>query len=147
MSTLAMILTLAYLIGLALGLGSATVKIVLLMKCHKNHNFFPHFFRVSKPITKLLVTGIILLILSGAGWLIYGYPISTLMVVKIILVGLVFISGSLIDYFIEPRLAKAVLSAVAEPSSSFAKIQQQHLALEILATLAMYAITVMGVLL
>jgi len=130
-----------------LGLGSATVKIVLLLKCHLNHGYFPVFLKVSKPITKLLVTGIILLILSGAGWLIYGYPISTLMVVKIILVGLVFISGSLIDNFIEPRLAKAVLSAVAEPSSSFAKIQQQHLALEILATLAMYAITVMGVLL
>jgi len=139
------ILALAHLIGLALGLGSATVKTVLVLKCEKNYEFFPVFLKVSKPITKLLITGIILLILSGTGWLILGYAISTLMVIKIILVVLVFLTGSFIDNFIEPRLAKAVPAEGEETSTTFYGIRRQHLVLEISATLAMYAITVMGI--
>ena len=145
MYALTIILKLAHLIGLALGLGSATVKIALLLRCNRNYNLYPDFIKASKPVTRLLISGIILLVLSGTGWLITGYPLTTLMIIKIILVVLVFASGAVIDNVVEPTLKKLLPTPGESPTQPFIQIQKRHLLLEIAATMAMYAITVIGV--
>ena len=55
------LVSLAHLIGLALGVGSATVKLVLLLRCQADFTFVHTFLKVSRPITRLIIVGMILL--------------------------------------------------------------------------------------
>jgi hypothetical protein len=68
MISLPSILSVAHLIGLALGVGAATVKLTLLLRCRADLALVPVYVKVAKPITKQIVLGIILLALSGIGW-------------------------------------------------------------------------------
>jgi hypothetical protein len=140
-------LTVVHLFGLALGVGSATVKLLLLLKANKDHDFLPVYLRVAKPITRLLITGIILLTLSGIGFLFIGYSFTPLLITKLVLVVLVFVLGSVIDNVTEPKLRDSVLVSAGTATPAFNRIFHQHLALEIAATFLMYTITFIGVLL
>lgn len=141
------LLILAHLLGLALGVGPATVKLLLINRCHSKYEFFHIYFSVSKLITRLIVLGTIMLTLSGIGWLITGYPFTMLLIVKLILVGLVWVLGPVIDNVIEPKL-KNLLPVQGQPfSPEFVRIHKQYMALEITATMLMYLITIIGVLL
>ena len=82
------LLVLLHLIGLSFGLGAATVKMVFVIKSNADHEFLPVYFKVTKIVTKLIVSGIVILTLSGIGWLIYGSSFSPLFIVKLVLVGL-----------------------------------------------------------
>ena len=100
------LLTFTHLIGLAIGVGAATVKLVLLFKCKSNYNLVNVFLMVSKPITRLIILGLILLTLSGIGWILIGYSFTSPLVVKIILVVVIWILGPIIDNVIEPKFQK-----------------------------------------
>ena len=63
------LLTLTHLVGLVLAVGAATVKLVLLLKCCADSALVPTYVKVTKPITRQIVLGMILLTLSGIGWL------------------------------------------------------------------------------
>jgi hypothetical protein len=43
------IILLVHLAGLALGVGCATAKVVLLLKCNKDNAFLPVYLKVVKP--------------------------------------------------------------------------------------------------
>jgi len=146
MITLSIILMVVHLVGLALGVGSATVKMILLFRCYSNYRFFPVYFQVSKTITGLIIIGMILLTLSGIGWIIIGYSFAGLLVFKVILVGFIWILGPFIDNAAEPKLRKSAPLPEGVPTPEFFRIRKQHLALEVLATVVMYVITVLGVL-
>jgi hypothetical protein len=141
------LIILIHVLGLALGVGSATAKLLLLKRCHSNFEFFHVYFKVSKLITRLIVTGTILLAISGIAWLIMGYPFSMLLIVKLILVGLVLVLGPIIDKVVEPRLENLLPVQGQAFSPEFVRIHKQHLAFEITATGLMYLITIIGVLL
>lgn len=145
MGTLATALSIIHLVGLVLGLGAATVKIVLLLKSRVDPAFLHVYLRASKPITKLIVLGTIILILSGIGWLFYGYSLSTLMIVKIVLVAAMFGLGMTIDNAVEPKVHKLAPAPNETPSPEFREIQKLHFALEVAATLLFYAIFAVGV--
>jgi len=138
---------LIHVLGIALGVGSATVKLLLLSKCRSNYDFFYTYFKVSKLITQLIVMGIILMTLSGIAFLIMGYPFKMLLILKLILVGMIWVLGPIIDNVVEPKLEKLIPVRGQAFSPAFSKIHKQHLALEITATLLMYLITIIGVLL
>ena len=145
MSPLATFLSVSHLVGLALGLGAATVKLVLLLICRTDPAFIPHYLRVAKPITRQIVLGMIILSLSGIGWLLIGYEFSALLIVKIILVGGMFVLGPIIDNVVEPKFHRLAPAANAVPSPEFRSVQKQHLAFEVAATLLFYAIFALGV--
>jgi hypothetical protein len=145
MSPLPTLLSVSHLVGLALGVGAATVKIVLLLICRSDPAFIPVYLRVAKPITRQIVLGIIIMSLSGVGWLLIGYEFSTLLIVKIILVVGMFVLGSTIDNVVEPRLHKLALGPNEVPSPEFQKVQQQHFILEVAATVLFYVIFALGV--
>ena len=63
----------AHLIGLSLAVGSATSKLVLLARCRADVGFAPTFLDASRPITRLIVLGVIVLTVSGVAWLFLGY--------------------------------------------------------------------------
>ena len=71
-------LSIAHLIGLALALGSATVKVALLFRCRADSGFVPVYTKVAPVMTRLIVLGLILLTLSGIGSPWVGMPVFPL---------------------------------------------------------------------
>jgi hypothetical protein len=135
-----------HLIGLALGIGAATVKLALVVKCNTDYTFVPYYNKVSKPITGFIVLGVMLLTFSGIIWLIQGYPFTLRLIIKLVLVSAIWGFGMFIDNVIEPKFHK--LSPISDQPASpeFVRIQKKHLALEIIATVIFYAVIVYWVL-
>ena len=141
------LLTLTHLIGLALAVGSATSKLMLLLKCRADSAFLPTYVAAAKTITRLIVVGLGLLTLSGVGWLLTGYPFSLLLIVKLVLVGSIWMLGPIIDNVIEPRFQKLAPGAGDAPSPEFIRIQGRYVLLELVATGLFYVIIVIWMLL
>ncbi len=139
------LLTVVHLIGLALAMGAATAKLVLVFKCQTDHTLVNVHIRIAKLITRQIMLGMALLILSGVVWLVLGYPFTLLLAVKLLLVTLVIASGAFIDK-VEQRV-EALAPRPGVPSSpEFVTVLKRYLALEGTATLLFYAITVIWVL-
>ena len=146
MTSLWSLLSLAHLLGLALAVGSATVKLVLLIKCRSDPTFVRVYISVARPITRLIISGLVLLTLSGLGWLLLGYPFTALLVVKLLLVGAIWVIGPIIDNVVEPEF-RQLAPASGEPGSpAFARISRRYLAMEASATLLFYVIVIIWVL-
>jgi len=137
-------LLLVHLVGLSLGVGAATVKLALLAQSSANPSFAATFLGVSKPITRFIVVGLILLTLSGIGWLVLGYRFTPLLVVKILLVVAVWVLGPYIDRVVEPRFAQLIPQSGEAVSPAFIAIQRRYLAMETVATVLMYAVLLIG---
>jgi hypothetical protein len=140
MVSLTTLLTLGHLIGLALGVGAATVKVVLLLRCKSDSSNIQPYLKVVRPITQVLITGIILLTLSGLGWLFEGYPFSSQLIIKIIIVAAIWVAGPVIDNVVEPKFKKLAPMDNQPISSEFVKIMNKYLGLEIFATSLFYVI-------
>jgi hypothetical protein len=135
-----------HLLGLALGVGAATVKLILLFKCNADYGFVPVYIKVAKPITRQIVLGLILLTLSGIGWLLLGYPFTPRLFVKLIFVVAIWALGPFIDNAVEPKFQKLAPAPDEPTSPEFIRIQKQHLTLEVIATALFYVIIIMWVL-
>ena len=145
MISLHAVLTVVHLLGLALGLGSATAKLTLLLRSRADHEFVAVFLKVTKLLTRQIVLGLILLVVSGIGWILIGYPLTPLLITKLLLVGSMFVMGPIIDHVIEPKF-KALAPEMGEaPSPEFMRTQTWYLALETAATAMFYGIVVMWV--
>ena len=146
MTGLPSLLSLAHLIGLALAVGAASVKLTLLLRCRTDHSFLPIYVAVTKPVTRLIVLGLALLTLSGVGWLLLGYQLTPLLILKLALVGMIWVLGPIIDNVVEPKF-RALAPGPGEPvSPAFVRIQQRYLLLEVGATGLFYVIVVMWML-
>jgi hypothetical protein len=135
-----------HLVGLAFGVGAATVKVALLIRCKYDFSLIPFYLKVAKPISQLIVLGIILLTLSGIGFVLEGYPFTTQLIIKLFFVGLIWIIGPIIDNVLEPKfrtLAPNLNEQTAQLSIGFKRIQRRYLTVEIIATLFFY--TVIGI--
>lgn len=141
------IIILIHLIGLILAVGSATVKLMLLIKSKSDLSFIPVFLKIVRPVTKLLITGLVVTTLSGITFFFLGYPFTTLMIIKTILVGIVWVIGPYIDKAIEPKYIKLAPAPGAPVMDDFIAIQNKFLFFEITATSIFYVCVVMGVLL
>lgn len=139
------VLLMIHLIGLALGVGCATSKVVLLIKSYRDPAFIQVYTRVVRPLTRLLVLGLVLMTLSGIIWLVLGYGFSTILIIKLCFVGLVWILGIVIDNVTEPKYLKLAPVKDEKPSASFMDIQKKHIALETFAALVFYIIMVLGI--
>ena len=145
MDVLWTICTLGHIIGLTLAIGCATVKVALLIRCRTDHAYIPVFLAVTKPVTKLLVTGLVMLTLSGIGWLVQGYPFTPIMILKLVLVAVIWVLGPVIDTVTEPKFRE--LSPVADHpvSPAFITAQKRHFGLEVIATGLFYVIVVLWI--
>lgn len=139
------LLLVLHLFGLTLGVGAASVKLFLLYRCKSNPGFIPVFLKVMKPITQLLLTGLLLLTLTGLGWLLRGFPFTPWLIIKTVLVALIWIIGPVIDKVIEPKFIE--LSPVQEerPSEEFNRQWTRYFATELIADLLFYIVIVLGV--
>ena len=136
------LLTVAHLIGLALGVGAATVKLFLLLKCRKDPAFLNVYLQVARMITRQIIAGMALLTLSGIGFLMVGFPFTSRLAVKVVVVAALWALGPIIDNILEPRFL-ALAPAVGVPvSREFIKAQGRYVATELLATSLFYLIIV-----
>jgi len=142
-----LILLLLHLLGLSLGVGAATVKITLLFKCISDQKFVPIFVATSKPITKIIILGLILLTLSGIGWIILGTPFTTLFIIKLTLVLALWVLGPIIDNVFEPKYLSLIPVSDQPVTKVFIKAKKNFIIMETLATGLFYVIMVIGVLL
>lgn len=143
MSWLPAVLSIVHLIGLALGVGAATVKLMLLLRSHSDPTFVPVYIRVTRPVTRLIILGLVLMTLSGIGWLLLGYRLTPLLLVKIVLVAAIWVLGPVIDHIAEPRFQKLAPGPSEPASPAFLRIRTQYLALEVTATLLFYVIIIL----
>jgi len=146
MDLLTSLLPVIHLIGLALGVGCATAKITLLFRSGENPASIQAFITVVRPITRLIILGIILLVISGIGWIILGYPFTTILAVKVALVAAILIIGPVIDNIVEPKFLKLAPMSGEAVSAEYVRIYRQYVLLEVVATGLFYAIIVMWLL-
>jgi len=140
------LLSLAHLVGLTLAVGAATVKLSLLLKCRADHTFVPVYLKIARPVTRQLIVGLILLTLSGIGWLLRGYPLTPLLIVKIVFVAALWVLGPIIDNVAEPKFQQLAPASGEGASVAFRTAQRQYLALEVIATSLFYVIILLWVL-
>lgn len=145
MNSLPSFLLVTHLVGLALGVGSATVKLSLLLKSRANPALVPSFLKVTKPITQLIVLGLILLTASGVGWLLLGHAITKVLAFKLVLVVALWLLGPLIDKVLEPKFRTLAPVSGESASPAFLRAQRQYLAAEVSATALFYIIVVIWV--
>lgn len=136
---------LVHLVGLALALGAAAVKVSLLLGCRVDPGLRPAYLLVARPVTRLIVAGLVLLTLSGIAWLVLGRPFTPWLVAKIGLVAAVWALGPFIDKVVEPAFVRSAPAPQAAPTPEFVRNQRRYLALELVATGLLGAITFLGV--
>lgn len=137
------LLTVAHLIGLALGVGAATVKLFLLLKCRRDVSFLKVYLQVARAITRHIIAGMILLTLSGIGFLVVGLPFTARLAVKVVFVAALWALGPIIDNVVEPRFRTLAPEPGAPASSEFITAQRRYVAIEVLATSLFYLIIVL----
>lgn len=140
------LLVVAHLIGLVLAVGAATTKLVLLLKSRTDKMFVAAYLEVAGPVTRLILVGTALLILSGVGFLAIGYPWSAKLATKLLLVAGIVATGAIMDRVIEPRFRALAPGHGAPAARGFARVQAQYLALEATATLLFYGVILYWVL-
>ena len=146
MGTIESLLPLTHLLGLGLALGSATTKLTLLLKSKTDHVFVSTYVAVTKPITRLILIGTALLVVSGIGWLLLGYPWSNLLIMKLVLVGIIIALGTTLDKLVEPKFLKLAPNSGQQPSPEFSQIENRYILIETTATGLYYVIVVMWLL-
>jgi hypothetical protein len=139
------VLSVTHLIGLALAVGSATVKLILLFRCRSDPGFAPTFLAVSGPITRQIILGMVLLTLSGIGWMLLGYGFTPRLIVKLALFAAIWILGPLLDNVLEPRFKKLAPAPGKPATPAYAGALKQVLAWELVATSLFYVIVVLWV--
>ena len=140
------VLTFVHLVGLSIGVGAATVKLTLLIKSRVDHDFIPTYIKITRPITRIIITGLVLLTLSGAAWIIQGTTLTPLLILKLFLVLVIWVLGPIIDNAIEPKYVKYAPVAGDQASQEFKNIQKKLLIFETAATLDFYIIILLGIL-
>ena len=139
------ILTFVHLVGLSLGVGAATAKLTLLIKSKVDHDFVSTYLKVTRPITRIIIIGLILLTLSGVTWILLGTTFTSLFVFKLMLVLVIWVLGPIIDNVVEPKYIKFAPVAGNQASQEFKTIQKWLLILETAATLDFYIIIILGI--
>jgi len=142
MTSLSSWLLLAHMVGLALGVGAATAKLALLLRCRADPTRLPSYLQVAAPLTRQIVLGLVLLTLSGIGWLLLGYPWTPVLVVKLALVLAIWLLGPIIDKVAEPAFRRLAPASGEPASPAFLQAQRRYLAVEATATGLFYAVIV-----
>lgn len=136
------LLLMVHLVGLALGVGAATVKLVLLLRSRADPTLLGAYDQIVRPVTRVIVLGLALLTLSGVGWLLLGYPLTPRLLAKLALVGTIWVLGPIIDNVAEPAFRRMAISPDGPGTPAFARVRGRYLTLELIATLLFYAVIV-----
>ena len=134
---------LVHVIGIALGVGGATIHFLLSLKAEKDPEIRPAMMKISVMISKLIIVAVVLLIASGLG-LKYQvrWPIDpTMLAIKHTVVGLLVINGAYLNLAVFRRLQKAHELTEGE----LAKLQKRGKIAGLISLILWYSILVLSV--
>lgn len=134
-----------HFLGLAFGLGGATIATIISMKAEKDKDIGKAVMKIMPSISKLIMFGLLLLIISGIAMPFYmAWPVDKqLLIIKHVLVVWIIIIG----IFIGTRMKKMRNLAPVlreKPSQEFFKVKKQMKYLSIINLILWYAVTLMS---
>lgn len=138
-----------HIIGLAWGVGGATLSSFLNAKAEKDATLLPFMAKVMPTISKFIAAGLFLLIISGftMGSLSSGSgEISSIFITKMIFIVFLVANGMNLSFRLIPKIEKnAPTDGV--PSEEFLKAKKQLKISSKISLVLWYAILVFGVML
>ena len=145
-SNLRTLFILVHTFGLAFGLGGVTINVALMIKARFDKELASVMSKVSKIIGPLIFLGLVLLTISGIGFMRLGYLLTRTLAVKHILIVALWIEGPLIFYFTS-KLEKLSPKLSEPPSPKFLSTRRKMQALAAVGLVLWYTITFLAVLL
>ena len=137
---------LVHLIAVALAVGAATAKNLLLYRCRKDPSFVPTYLKVEGPITKQIVVGQALLTLTGIVYaLLLGYGFTLRLIVKVVLLAILWVLGPAIDNVVGPRFKKTAPAPGEPVTQEFIQALNRYLFWDVVASGIFYAIIILWV--
>jgi hypothetical protein len=133
-------------IGLAFGLGGVTASFVLMIKSRFDRELASTIINVSKTIAPLIFLGLVLLTISGIGFMRLGYPLTRTLAIKHALVVALWIVGPIMLY-LTSKLEKLSSKPGEPPSPKFLSTRTKVQALAVVGLVLWYATTFLGVIL
>ncbi len=137
---------LVHLTALALAVGGATAKNLLLVRCRRDLAFVPTFLGLERLITRQIIVGQVLITISGVAyaWLL-GYGFTPRVVVKVVLVAAVWVLGPCIDTIVAPRMRQHAPGPGQSASPAFQRALSRYVFWDLAATGIYYAVIVFWV--
>jgi hypothetical protein len=135
-----------HIIGLALGLGGVTVNVALMVKARFDKELASIIPKVSRIIGPLIFLGLVLLTISGIGFVHLGYPLTRTLTVKLDLVVVLWVEGLLISY-LGSKIGRLAPKLGEPPSPKFLSTRRKMQALAVVGVVLWYTTTALGVLL
>lgn len=133
-----------HLVGIALGVGGATIHTVLSFKAGKDQEIRRSMAKITPIISNLIVIAVILLLISGLGLKYLSvWPIDrNILLIKHSVVGLLILNGAYLNLAVFRKLKKEGLK-----EEEFAKIQRRGKISGLISIFLWYAILVLSVML
>ncbi len=135
-----------HFVGLAWGVGGATIGAIIFAKSEKNPEMGPAVMKIMPEISKLVWLGLILLLISGVGVSSYvTSPIDAgLLAVKHVVVVLIVIFGIIIGIS-SKKLIKLAPKPERKPSPRFLKTRERMKYLGIFNLFLWYLVIILAV--
>jgi len=135
-----------HFIGLAYGLGGATIATIISIKADKDVELGKQVMKIIPSISKLIWFGLLLLIISGIGIsFLVSWPVNKqLLIVKHVLVVWIIIFGIVIGFKVK-KLKKLAPKSREQPSIQFLKTKKQLKFFSIINLLLWYLIILLSV--
>lgn len=137
---------LLHFLGIAWGVGGATVAAILMAKSGKNPEAASHLMKVMPAISKLIWAAMILLIVSGIALAqLVTWPIDTnMLLIKHVAVAILILNGVVLGFKILPKMKKLAPTG-GKPSAEFLKAKKISRISGMIGLLLWYVILVLSV--
>ena len=134
-----------HFIGLAFGLGGATIASVISAKAEKDKDVSSAFMKIMPSVSKLIMFGLILLIISGVAIaFLVTWPINqTNLIIKHVLVVLIVVIGIMIN-FKSKKMMKLTHRKDEKVYLNFVKMKKQIKILSIINLILWYGVTLLS---
>jgi len=146
--TLEIIIRLVHLIGLCWGVGGATLGLLLMIVSERNPELKPHVSKILPINTRLVMSGIIILGISGVVLqLVIGgnyYAEHWILGLKHVVAAVLLIIGLIMAIMIGPRMQRLAPKG-GPPSEEFLKTKKIAMILGITNTILWYVIVILSV--
>lgn len=116
------IISLAHTLGIALGIGGATIANVINIKSERNPELAPAAMRLLQPISKVIWVGVILMFITHIIELILS-PDILILWIKFLVILLILAGGITITFGFLPKLLKLAPTPPAKPSADFISLK------------------------
>jgi len=134
-----------HFLGLAFGLGGATIATIISVKSEKDKDVARASFKIMPSISKLIFIGLVLLVISGIALPFFiAWPLNKeLLIVKHVLVVWIFIIGIMIGTK-SKKMFKLAPRNKENPSLVFLRMRRQMKILSTINLILWYVVTLMS---